>query len=404
MSLIMVIAGSNWQIPIVKKIKQMGYKSFVVNLHENSPAFKYADYYEVVDILDKDKCLNIAIKYKIDAVVSEQADIAMPTVAYIAEKLNLHSLGSKSAALYTNKALMREFSLAHNLPCPDFLKCFSKNEAENFLDKLNQPIIIKPLDSNSSRGVFRIDNKKQLDEKFEEAISFSKTEKAVLAERYIEGKEFTVDGIKSGNKHFTLAISEKKHYEHNTNIAYELFFSNYNQSYDYSILKNENDRFVELSELPDGTLTHAEYKYENGIFYLIEIGARGGGQLVSSHIVPLMSGVDNYKYLINASLGISNSNIVIDENLKNRCAVLFFFNTPNDGGIVKDIFGLEFLEQSKNIIKYKLNFGIGDRIENAKNDATRIGYYIAFAESKEELLNIQGQIDSKFKIIYKKIK
>lgn len=399
--LIMVVGGSYWQIPIVKKIRQMGYQSLVVNLYKDSPAFEFADYSEIADILDKNKCLTIARKYNIDAVLSDQTDIAMPTIAYIAEQLHLPSLGSNSAALYTNKVLMRDFSKTNNLSYPEYAKCYSSKDAECFFDELNHPMIIKPLDSNSSRGVFKIGSREELYNKFEESMSYSKVEKAILAERYINGTEFTVDGLKCGEKHFSLAISEKKHYAHNTNIAYELFFSNYNESVDYDELRIENNRFVELSDLPDGCLTHAEYKYEDGKFYLIEIGARGCGNLVSSDVVPLMSGVDNYKYLINASLGISNNRVIKNESLKDLCSVLFFFNTPGNGGFVKEVEGLNFLENSRNVIAFQLNFKVGDKIEKPLNDAARIGFYIAKADSKHELIDIMNQISTCFKILYK---
>ena len=398
--LIMVVAGSYWQIPIIEKIKQMGYRTLVVNLHEDSPAFEFADYYEVADIMNIGKCLEIALKYKVDAVLSEQTDIAVPTVAYIAEKLGKPSIGKRCANLYSNKALMRDFGKKNNLVYPDFAICYSQSDLKEFSKRLKRPYIIKPLDSNSSRGVFIIENDTELKSKFESSVTYSRAEKAVIAEQYINGTEFTVDGIKNGEKHITLAISEKKHYQHNNNIAYELFFSNYNESYSYNTLKSENDKFIELSNLPDGCLTHAEYKYEDNKFYLIEIGARGGGNLVASDIVPIMSGVDNYKYLVNASLGITNEEVSANEELKDRCSVLYFFDTPGDGGVVKEIKGLDLLKNSKNITKFKLNFKVGDRINKPVNDAARVGFYIAYAESKQELLNIQKQIELVFEIIY----
>ena len=268
-----------------------------------------------------------------------------------------------------------------------------------FSKKIKMPYIIKPLDANSSRGVFKISNN-ELEKKFEQSIAFSRAEKAVIAERYINGTEFTIDGIKCGDRHITLAISEKKHYEHNLNIAYELFFSSFNENFDYEKLKTENDKFIKLSNLSDGCLTHAEYKYENGEFYLIEIGARGGGNLVASHIVPLMSGVDNYEYLINRSLGLRNKKIEVNKDLQKRCAVLCFFDTPGNGGIVKEVKGLDFFETSKNILAYKLNFNKGNKIENPVNDATRIGFYIAYADSQNELIDIQKKIKSNFQIFY----
>lgn len=399
----MIIAGTNWQIPIINKIHQMGFKTLTVNLYEDSPAFKYSDYNEVADILDKEKCLCIAKKYKIDAVLSEECDIAMPTVAYIADSLNLHSLGTKCAKLYTDKSMMRLFCHDHNLFPIEYKICSTLEDVVEFFEKMGEPIIMKPLDSNSSRGVFKINCKDDILYNFKNSIFYSKERKSILAEQYIDGCEFTVDGIKVKNQYYILAISEKKHYAYNTNIANELFFSHYNEKYDYELLRKTNRDFVLLSDLPDGCLTHAEYKYSNGQFFLIEIAARGGGNLISSDIVPIMSGFDNYRYLINASLGIDNGDIPfdIDSSLLNRCAVLHFFDVDGEGGVVERIDGLSFMEVSPNILTYKFNFQIGDRLSLAKNDAERIGFYIAFADTKTELLMIQEKIRTELKIIYK---
>lgn len=151
--IILVLAGSQWQIPIVEKIREMGFSSLIINLHEDSPAFKVADYWEVADILDKEKCAAIAEKYAVAGVVSEQFDIAMPTVAYIAKKLSLPALKRSSADFYTNKLSMREFCQTHGFSYPDYALCRTHNEVLDFFNKTMRKINIKPLDSNSSRGL-----------------------------------------------------------------------------------------------------------------------------------------------------------------------------------------------------------------------------------------------------------
>lgn len=395
----MVIAGSRWQIPILKKIREMGYSSLVVNLYPDSPAFSYADYSEVVDILDKESCLSIAKKYNIDAVLSEECDIAMPTVAYIADALSLPSLGVANAALYTNKSMMRRFSEQNGLPSPPSKKCSTVEEAVDFYKQHGAPLIMKPLDANSSRGVYTIKSLDDISSCFESSMAFSKQEKQVILERYIQGCEFTVDGIVIDGVHRTLAISEKKHYDFNENIAYELYFSHTNPNYDYEKLTETNDAFVHASGLADGTLTHAEYKYADGQFWLIEIAARGGGNMISSDIVPLMSGRDNYHALVNSALGQA---VTLPESgaiPPGRCAVLRFFDTEFEGGVVKEIRGEEFLRESPFVHHYEFNFKPGDYIKKAENDAARIGFYIAYADSDAELRNLMSEISQKVQII-----
>jgi biotin carboxylase len=395
--IIMVLAGTYWQIPIVQKIKAMGFKSLVVNLYEDSPAFEYSDFSVIADILDKEKCLQIAKEYNIDAILSEECDIAMPTVAFIAKQMKLSALSIEHASLFTNKYMMRNYCKKINFPSPEYALCRNQADVKCFFEK-NKQSIIKPLDSNSSRGVFLVDSIQDIDNNFLKCQSFSKNDNAILAEEYIQGTEFTVDGIVINRKHYSLAISEKKHYKHNPNIACQLFFSYLNEEYDYERLRLLNNYLIENTFLEDGCLTHVEYKYDRGQFYLIEMAARGGGNLISSDIVPIMSDIDNYKYLIMSSLGAKfDSDIKVDLN-KERCAVLYFFDVLGNEGFVKSIEGIDYMNNNKNILKFKLNFSVGDYIQKVNDDSKRIGFYIAYAENKKKLIEIMDLINNKFAI------
>lgn len=396
---ILVLPGAVWQVPIVNKIRQMGHSPIVVSPAENSPAFEYAHRAIQSDIFAKQNYLEDIKKMQVNAVLSDECDIATKLIAELADELHLPSQGQDMAELYTNKVCMREFLRDHNLPCPAFQICHSLDEALVFYRNLNKQMIIKPIDSNSSHGVFTIHNEDELKTHFAEAQSFSREDKAVICEQYIYGTEFTVDGIMTPFGHTCLAISEKKHYAYNENIAYELFFSHDNPNFDYDLLRRTNDQFVNLSGLPFG-LTHAEYKYQDGQFYLIEIGARGGGNLISAEIVPCMSGYDNYGALIKMALGEKDiKQPSIAPELQNRCAVLEFFDAPGNGGVVKAIEGEEFLSNNFNILSYQFNFKVGDTILQAACDTARIGFYIAYADSREELKQLMQEIQNKVKFI-----
>lgn len=396
---ILVLPGAIWQVPIVKKIRQMGYSPVVVNPAEDSPAFAYADTPIRFDIFAKQNYLPAIRDMHVDAVLSDECDIATKLIAELADELHLPSQGQDMAELYTNKVRMREFLRDHNLPCPAFQICHSLDEALVFYRNLNKQMIIKPIDSNSSHGVFTIHNEDELKLHFAEAQSFSRGDKAVICEQYIYGTEFTVDGIMTPHGHTCLAISEKKHYAYNENIAYELFFSHDNPNFDYDLLRRTNDQFVNLSGLPFG-LTHAEYKFQDGQFFLIEIGARGGGNLISAEIVPCMSGYDNYEALIKMALGEKDiKQPSIASKLQNRCAVLEFFDAPGKGGVVKEIKGEELLKNNPQVLSYKFNFKVGDMIQQAVCDTARIGFYIAYADSREELKQLMQEIQNKVKFI-----
>lgn len=404
MERVLIIAGGAWQVPLVRRAKELGYETVNSNLYEDSPAFEYADYCEVANVLDKEKNLEIAKKYQVNAVLTDESDIAVPTVAYVAETLGLPTIGRKKAALFTNKYQMRCFCRDHGLKTPEFCECRTPEEVICFMKELGKAVIMKPLDSQSSRGVYIVENEAAVREHFEEAKSYSSDKTSVLAERYIHGTEFTVDGIMEDGRHYSLAVSQKKHYDYNPNVASELFFSYENSEYDYDRLRDQNDTLVNLAELPFG-ITHAEYKYEDGEFYLIEIAARGGGTRISSHIVPLMTGIDNYKLLIEAALGKSvktDTKEKIKTMDRNRCAVLKFLDTEQDGETVLKINGREEIAENPKVLELHLEFQEGDRLYQAKDDRSRIGFYIAYGDTREELRETMDWVEHTLQIEYRK--
>ena len=121
--------------------------------------------------------------------------------------------------------------------------------------------------------------------------------------------------------------------------------------------------------------------------------------MISSVITQFMSGYDTYKYLIECATGnVQNKDFSIRDEYKEKASILKFFQTPSGGGKVKNILGLDYLENEPDIKEYKLNFGIGNTIEDAKNDSARIGFYIACSDSVEKLDKVVASVENKFKI------
>lgn len=273
MARIMVIAGGDWQIELIKKAKSMGHYVICSNLYKDSPAFPYADACEVADVLDKEKNLQIAEKYRPDAVISDQSDIAVPTVAYVNEKLGLRGIGIEKADLFTDKSKQREFCKKKGIAIPDYAVCKTPDDAMPLLQKYGR-IVIKPIDSQSSRGVYTIADRVKLEAKYDETVSWSNRRKVFLAEEYIEGDEFTIDGLVINGNHYPLCISVKEMYPQNQNISRTQSYSWLSDIYNYDLLRKTNKELIELMGLPMG-LTHSEYRLHDGKYYLVEAGARG---------------------------------------------------------------------------------------------------------------------------------
>ena len=331
--------------------------------------------------------------------LSDECDIATPTIAWVSEKLRKPSIGMEMADLYTNNYSMREFAKKHGFATPVFYKCFSKEEAVAAYEQYGKKMIMKPLDGNSSRGVFSICSTQDIKEHFDESMKYSKKEKCVLVEEYIDGEEFSVDGIKTEDGYYTLAIAHKKHYETNENLDQELIFKYSDSVYDYDLLRQTNQNYVQATGLKFG-LTHAEYKFQNGKFYLIEIGARGGGNLLSGVIDPEMTGIQSQECLIDWSIGkkCREKNLKYREHYEQRCAILSFFDVGEQTGKISNISGINYLESNDCIKSFYLDYSVGDVVHKVKDGGNRFGYYIACCDSMEELKKIKFEVNEKVKI------
>lgn len=393
---VMVIAGGQWQVPLIKYLKEAGHFVINTNLYPDSPGFQYADVGIVADVLDKEKNLDIARQYQPNAVITDQSDIAVPTCAYVAEKLGLPGIGTALATQFTNKYIMRQFCHENGFPSPKFYQSSSASDALDLGQQLGFPLVVKPVDNQSSRGVIKVTELESLHTAVEQALSNSRSH-TILLEEFIDGIELTVDGLKFSDRHVSLAISSKSHYKHNPMVAKSLLFTSHHPDIDFAALKTLNNQLVEQSGLPFG-LTHAEYKYSNGKFYLIEIAARGGGTKLSSDLVPFLSQVDNYSYYVDLALGKTCFQPRDLPPMRSVVAALDFLSFPS--GVVKKISGVEQARALEGILDLDIAIKEGDRLTPPQEDRSRHGYVIAYASSTAQLAKTLADVRSLISIDY----
>ncbi|MBR2203637.1 MAG: ATP-grasp domain-containing protein [Prevotella sp.] len=398
MKRIMILGGGEFQVPLIKRAKKLGYYVILCDFRDDVEGIALSDKHYLVNTLDSSQLIEVGEKEKPNGVVTN-SEPAFLSMAHAAEKLGLRCMSVDDTKLYKNKFLMREFCHEHGILSPRYKCCKNVEEAQDFFNEIQKKCIIKPLDNSASRGVFSVNSEKDIKLHFDQCITASSADNpAIIIEEYITGTEFTIDGIMTPKGHRSLAISEKKHYEYNENVAYQLLFDNKNEYFDYDLLRKENDHLVDLTGIPFG-LTHAEYKYSNGRFFLIEIQARGGGNYIATDIVPFISGIDSYKEQLKWAVGEEVDADYSYEKLSSRCAVLHFFDVPGKGGVVKEIKELDFLDSLSEQVMYHLNFKVGDTIQQTINDSTRIGWYILKSPNRTDLDKMIRTINNHFKII-----
>lgn len=383
MKYVVFICGGKWQLPWLTFLKNKGHAIILVDPYKDSLCVPHADIHIQCDARDVDFIWNEIAKnnYSIDFVTSDQTDVSTDTVALLSQKLGLNGNDPEVVKRFSNKLLNRLFLEEHNLGhYPQFVKAGSIDEILKFKQRTNRNLIIKPVDAQSSRGIFTLDNRseQELITLFEEAIKFSKAGH-VIAEEFIEGTEFTVEGLCLNGEHTTLAISRKRHFR--TGIASELKYPGALSPETEKELVNFHNQFIAKTGLQNA-ITHTEYivDEETGEFWLVESACRGGGSLIPSHIVPWVSGVEVYDLFYNS---LTCKEIKRIEHVKSRSAILYFFEF--EAGQVNTIQGVEEARAIEGVIALELEFKTGDIIKSARDDRGRQGYIIILADTPEEL-------------------
>lgn len=338
---IMILGASDLQIPLIRQANDSGYNTVVVAPNKGEPGFKYASYSIFADVRDEDRILKVAKKYKIAGVVTDQTDIAVRTQAFIAEKLGLPGIDYRTACLFTDKYLMREKCKELGIKTLRYKKVKNLKDALRFYDRINSSVILKPIDNQGSKGVYKITDKKALIENFNESQSFSTTGE-VLVEEYVNGKEFVIDGL-AVNYEFQNLVWGDPHYFDLPNVFSSALIK-FPSTADTELIdrvKELNKKIITGFGLKQGR-THSEFIINEDNIYLIETAARGGGVFISSEIVSLLTGLNNEELLINMATGRLRKDVIPQDKNITCCYIAFYLP-------VGEIISIDGISQVKNM-------------------------------------------------------
>lgn len=300
---LLVIGGGIGQRPIIEKAKKRGVHTSVVTLPGKESVVDLVDDVFYCDIYKRDEIVEWARINNITAVVSDQNDLVIPTVAYVAEKLGLPGNKFEQVSAYCNKNVYRENCDKLGVPTTKHTAVNSANcDFRDFHCPF--PWIVKPADSQSSVGVKKVNSKGELKEALEKALNYSKTHSAIV-EEFFTGKEIVCEGFIENGKYYLLSFGDRKYFNlENLFIPSQTIFP--------SIIKQDLlDRIVGYEQRmaryinPSFAIVHSEYLVdeEKEEIRVIESALRGGGVYISSHLIPLATGIDINDVLLSKALG-----------------------------------------------------------------------------------------------------
>lgn len=311
MKTLAIIGASYLQLPVVRRAKEMGIRTICFAWAEGAVCKEVADIFYPISIVEKEQILEICKHEHIDGICTIASDTAAPTVAYVAEQMGLVGNSYESAVRANDKYLMRNAFMEAGILCPLYQMVKSVDEELN--DAFTYPLIIKPTDRSGSLGVTKVSDYNSRKYALQTALDYSFKHEAIV-EEYIEGREISVEFISYNGVHYPLQITDKvtTGAPHFVEIAHHQPANLTQAQYDeiYELTK----RALTALSVTNGA-SHSEYRItKDGKIYVMEIGARMGGDFIGSDLVQLSTGYDFLRGVIEVALGTFTAPQVTEHN------------------------------------------------------------------------------------------
>ena len=383
MKKLMDLAAGLLQVPVIKKAREMGYYVIAVDDDPNAPGMAIADKAIVPGgLTNEEKMLAIAKAEQIDGVIHPCSEVAMNVMGRINDEMNLSGISKEIAIRATNKHLMREAFEKYGAPSP---KSILTKDEENawaiFCNNFDTNAILKPSRNSGSRGIAKVEKgiiKAEFISLYRRALEESRDHQ-VLIEQFIEGPEFSVEVIVWQGEPHVLAVTDKKTTE---------------APYFVELGHNQPSVYPEViqQKLKDGAIAgckalgltncaaHCELKIQNGEAYLMEIGARMGGDFISTELTHLSSGIDMVAATINVVLGVE-PNLEPTEDKHGVCIRYF---CPKPGRLVS-IEGTDTFN-SQYVYDAEIYHQPGDMIPEVRSSLDRSGHVIVIADTAQKAI------------------
>ncbi|MBQ7203697.1 MAG: ATP-grasp domain-containing protein [Eubacterium sp.] len=389
---IMILGAGDFQLPLVQKASEK-YNVILVapSIDSRFDKYVYKKYY--FDVREQDKILEIAKQESIVGITTDQTDIPVRTVAYVAENMNLPGIGYEVAKIFTDKGLMRHKLEEAGIDVIPYVCTDNLNDAISFMSNINSSVIVKPVDTQGSRGVIKVDSIDDLSDAFYNAANYS-TNNCVVVEKYIVGPEVVIEGITVNYNCVKQICGDTIYFDDKTKFSAKkrIFPSSLNSELVDNALQL-NKRIIKAFGLNNG-ITHGEYIFDGNKVYLIEIAARGGGVFISSDLIHETTGLNTEEFLLDISVG-KTPDLALKDTGKTAGYRAFYLQP----GIVKKIEGINticsfpFIKRNQFDCIYE-----GMQIDKNVNKTSRFAFIIV-ADSLQQWIDYQTTIKNILSIV-----
>ena len=367
---VLVFGVGPLQRSIVERAKNMGLYTVGVDPAEDAVCREAVDAFEIVGGQDYEGTCAVIEKYGIDAIVTAATDKPLVMMAHIAERYGFPFFSAETAICSTDKFKMMD----GKVPCAKGRLVKSANEVEDF----EYPVIVKPRDNSGSRGVKLCRSKDELDYSISEALDVSHYDN-VLVEEFIEGSEFSIEGLHFDGKSEVIQFTENS----TTEFPYNVETGHIQPA---NISEDNRERIRQIVRLIGDVMkfencpSHTELKINNRGIFVIETSPRLGGDYITSTLTPLSTGVNMEDQLLHIALG---DTVSIHPASVQYSGIRFF--SFEEGRKVQHLPDPSVVKNWPHVVDYSLSLKVGDEVNRITSSLNRYGHIILQTNNRDEM-------------------
>lgn len=384
---IMMLGGGTNQLCAIKRIQERGDEVVVSDYLEKSPGKDLADYKALADTFSYEETVAQAKAYEVDAVLTVGTDQPVLTAARVCETLGLSSgINPVTARAVTNKKYMKKLFCEHRIPTVRY-ELVSGMAGAGVLDTFTYPAVLKPVDSQGQRGIFKVYSPEQARENLSETLRYSRAGEALI-EAYYENQEVTVSGWVDDGQTYILTMTDRVTFSEDDKIGVCVSHEHpsiHTKQYGETA-RVLTEQIVEAFDIENGPI-YFQFLVGHEGMVVNEIACRIGGAY-EDQFIPEITGFNILDAQLDLALGIPVSVEVLkayDFSKNTNCvSVQLFFAEP---GQVAEKSEKSDLVELEGVADFRCHYQVGDQILETENASARAGFGLIYGKNENEICN-----------------
>ena len=383
MKKIIILGAGIYQVPLIKQSKAMGLYVIVISIKGNYPGFALADKCYYVDTRNYEEILKIALHENIDGICTTGTDVAVKTIGYVCEKMNLRGLDISSANKATDKFLMKAAFKQHGVRTSDFVKAKSIQDAIDFLSVAKKDIVLKPVDSSGSRGVTKVHTAEEIINKFDEILKYSGKD-YIIAEEFVDGNEIGIDLFVYNNEIVLNAVHGKMTFHNgHSDVPIGHYFPYEASDELLKDIQNEIEKVVSAMGF-NNCAVNMDVLINNEKAYIIEASGRAGATCIPE-LISKYYGFNYYEKIIKTAIGCD---VDFNSSVFSPCAAKLITSNKS-GTIVRQ----EYIKKDGDLAEVSFDYNVGDFVNSFKVGPDRVGHIVVNGKNFDIESNIIFEVE-----------